>query len=488
VFEITLDEPVELQSLAAPVNEIGVLDPSGAALALKKVTVSNSPPAIRIELMQPVSFAGALSVVALAGPDNNTFSDACGNFVPAGTAWLQVPVFDDMQVDLGPDVLQCPADNRPLLQAPAGTGWTYGWTLNGQPYGAPANTLQTTAPGIYNVSVTAGPGCAASDSMTLALLPAPAVALGADTAVCNGGALPALDAGAGALAYAWTLNGQPLPQNGPVLQTAAAGVYAVTVTGMSCSAADTVRVAHFPPIEPGLVQQSFLVCKGEIIEPLSPSPGLSYVWHYDRDLLYDDAQATDPASPAKLKAGWNYVTVTDTNGCSVTDSIRVTFIVKPGMPEVHCPSLTNGVPAYTWTAVPGAEWYEVSADGGLNWIFPSNGKGAMRHESAGPIMVRAMSEGQCDAGEPAGPGPCGLQVPSAISPNGDGSNDFLRIANNGGFTVIRLSIFNRYGQRVFFDPGYRDTWDARGMPGGTYFYIVEAGGGNSLRGFITVAK
>jgi gliding motility-associated-like protein len=130
----------------------------------------------------------------------------------------------------------------------------------------------------------------------------------------------------------------------------------------------------------------------------------------------------------------------------------------------------------------------VSADNGVSWTYPSAGKTATRHESASPVVVRAMSEGQCDAGEPAGPGPCGMQVPTAISPNGDGSNDYLRIAGNGGLSAIRLSIFNRYGQRIFFDADYQDNWDAREVPRGTYFYVVEAGEGKMLRGFLTVVK
>lgn len=69
-------------------------------------------------------------------------------------------------------------------------------------------------------------------------------------------------------------------------------------------------------------------------------------------------------------------------------------------------------------------------------------------------------------------------VPNAFSPNGDGLNDvFNPFFKCGNLDLqFRISIFNRWGQRVFYGHNMNDTWDGtfngKAVEVGTYFYHI----------------
>lgn len=66
---------------------------------------------------------------------------------------------------------------------------------------------------------------------------------------------------------------------------------------------------------------------------------------------------------------------------------------------------------------------------------------------------------------------------TAVSPNGDGANDFFHIGGIGAYPNNRLCIFNRWGNQVLLKDGYNNEfdgrWENRDLPDGTYFYILE---------------
>ncbi|RCH53674.1 hypothetical protein DJ568_16700 [Mucilaginibacter hurinus] len=72
-------------------------------------------------------------------------------------------------------------------------------------------------------------------------------------------------------------------------------------------------------------------------------------------------------------------------------------------------------------------------------------------------------------------------VQLAVSPNGDGINDYLRITNIDAYPVNKLSIMNSKGVPVFYVENYDNrekVFDGQGLngqrqPEGTYFYLLE---------------
>jgi gliding motility-associated-like protein len=70
-----------------------------------------------------------------------------------------------------------------------------------------------------------------------------------------------------------------------------------------------------------------------------------------------------------------------------------------------------------------------------------------------------------------------LYMPNAFSPNGDGLNDYFLPMNTEDITYITLSIYNRWGERVFQSNALKGRWDGtfNALPcdAGTYQYDVR---------------
>ncbi len=76
-----------------------------------------------------------------------------------------------------------------------------------------------------------------------------------------------------------------------------------------------------------------------------------------------------------------------------------------------------------------------------------------------------------------------IELPNVFTPNGDGINDaFTPMNENFLGPCAQLTIYNRYGQRVFESLGNNLRWDGRSFAGepasaGVYFYVFEWGDG-----------
>jgi gliding motility-associated-like protein len=73
-----------------------------------------------------------------------------------------------------------------------------------------------------------------------------------------------------------------------------------------------------------------------------------------------------------------------------------------------------------------------------------------------------------------------LLIPNAFSPNGDGVNDTWVINGLNKYSNVTVSVFNRWGNKVFYSTGAYTPWDGtvNGIPmsSGTYYAIVELKG------------
>ncbi len=90
---------------------------------------------------------------------------------------------------------------------------------------------------------------------------------------------------------------------------------------------------------------------------------------------------------------------------------------------------------------------------------------------------------------------CDIFSPTTIyngfSPNNDGINDFFVVEGLEDTDTEELSIFNRWGNLVFFAQDYQNNWDGtwngEDLPDGTYFYIIEVSG-DVFEGFIQLQR
>jgi gliding motility-associated-like protein len=86
-----------------------------------------------------------------------------------------------------------------------------------------------------------------------------------------------------------------------------------------------------------------------------------------------------------------------------------------------------------------------------------------------------------------------LVITNLITPNGDGFNDTWYIQNIELFPDNRVEIFNRYGQVIFTQDAYDNTWggtfNGTVVPDGTYYYVVSFESSESvLKGSVNVLK
>lgn len=68
---------------------------------------------------------------------------------------------------------------------------------------------------------------------------------------------------------------------------------------------------------------------------------------------------------------------------------------------------------------------------------------------------------------------CDLDIPNVFTPNGDGKNDFFLISANG-IKTFSITIYNRWGTKVFESNDIAKSWDGGDSNDGTYFYMVKA--------------
>lgn len=91
-----------------------------------------------------------------------------------------------------------------------------------------------------------------------------------------------------------------------------------------------------------------------------------------------------------------------------------------------------------------------------------------------------------------------LFIPQGFSPNDDGINDVFEIKGLNG-RELNITVYNRWGNKVFEKEGYSNNWDGRTnvsglkignnkLPQGTYYYVVQFVSGNkeTYSGFIVL--
>lgn len=158
-------------------------------------------------------------------------------------------------------------------------------------------------------------------------------------------------------------------------------------------------------------------------------------------------------------------------GCSDTDTVTIGEITAPivnlGGDTAICQGdklILTGPPAdsFLWQNGSRGRQFSVSQAGEYSLIAFLNGC-----VDADTIIVSAND---CN---------CTLFVPNAFSPNADGLNDKFepRLDCNNARSEYRISIYNRYGQRVFMSYQADDAWDGtingKIQDVGTYFYRIE---------------
>ena len=83
-------------------------------------------------------------------------------------------------------------------------------------------------------------------------------------------------------------------------------------------------------------------------------------------------------------------------------------------------------------------------------------------------------------------------IPGGISPNGDGINDTWNIQGLEDYPGTKVSVFDRWGKKLFFSTSASEPWDGtfdgKELPTADYYYIIELGNGEKYHGVVTLKK
>jgi gliding motility-associated-like protein len=83
-----------------------------------------------------------------------------------------------------------------------------------------------------------------------------------------------------------------------------------------------------------------------------------------------------------------------------------------------------------------------------------------------------------------------LKIYNAFSPNGDNKNDVFYIDGLGNFPNTHVKVYNRWGNLVFDDKDYKNTWNGMWnglkLPDGTYYYHITLENGEKYVGYLQI--
>ncbi len=77
-------------------------------------------------------------------------------------------------------------------------------------------------------------------------------------------------------------------------------------------------------------------------------------------------------------------------------------------------------------------------------------------------------------------------IPNIFTPNGDGKNDTF--VPSITCLPTDLKVFNRWGQVVYDQKNYQNTWDGKDLPEGIYYYHLTNTKGNNWKGWVEITR
>lgn len=295
--------------------------------------------------------------------------------------------------------------------------------------------------------------------------------------------------------YTWIVNGDTLFGAGISISLLAQGqsiqLFMNSTTGCPSdidSASTQIQVIELTGIA-NIVNRICIPPSADIdITTIGGSPSYNY------DLISIGSSST--GTYFGVPSGSYSLAIVDNNGCRDTNQISIdpkvllTPAILPILNECNQEiadfqiSTTGGTPSYTYN-LQGIGQSSGSFDNvplGDYILFTTDGQGC-RDTNLVSIVPTACPE----------PSPI-----EAITPNGDGFNDTWFIGNIQFYPDNKVSIFDRWGQRVYQKDRYTnaDGWDGKylnvNLPVSSYYYVLqlnpESDNKRTLKGAISIFR
>lgn len=297
--------------------------------------------------------------------------------------------------------------------------------------------------------------CLFRDSIFIAEIPIPDVDLGRDTSICDNSELQI------SLEHDYNYQWQD-GSNASEYRITMAGQYILEARDNGCVNTDTLEVGILtsPLFSLG---EDMEVCASETVVLQVPNGYSNYKWN--------DGSAD--SSIVVVETGRYHLELED-GGCFARDTIEVYFIP---LPEIHLGADTTVCEDEAYTVIP------IERSGGdIAW---HDGSAEDSYEVRSPGLISAtVFDGLCENSDSLYIDfkECtyfDMYIPTAFSPNGDGYNDVFKVFVPQKLIVnsYSISIFDRWGSKVFESADVREGWDgnvgAKGMKMGVYVYVLQ---------------
>ncbi|NSW95133.1 MAG: gliding motility-associated C-terminal domain-containing protein, partial [Bacteroidales bacterium] len=271
--------------------------------------------------------------------------------------------------------------------------------------------------------------------------------------------------------------------------------FAWTETNSTCTSSDIIRVTFHdkPAISAG---EDVPACEQGSVQLRATGEGTggTYLWS-PANLLNNPNIANPIASP--LVTTVFTVTYTDQFGCSNSDRVTV---------EVRKRPVAKAGPDQTLDYI-----FETDMEAVLDYAYEIGkwtvleGTGELENENSPTTHVSNLSLGRnrilwtvtndaCPAvNDTVNIIVNNLAIPTLITPNLDGKNDFFVIRGIETLGKCELVIFNRWGAEVYKNSDYDNSWDGKDdkgndLPPETYFFIFKPEKSRALSGYIVIRR
>jgi gliding motility-associated-like protein len=265
-----------------------------------------------------------------------------------------------------------------------------------------------------------------------------------------------------------------------------------TVVNSTCNSSDIVTVVFhdLPSIKAG---NDTVICLGENIHLHALGIG-SFNWTPAETLSNPDI--SDPVSTPLVTTRYT-VTLTDQFGCKDSDDIFIEIRNNPIADAGPDQTLEYLFEATLNASEPGIHETGV-------WSLIS-GSGEIFDTTYSKTSVTGLSLERNEFKWTVSNGVCpvisdtvlilvhDLVIPTLITPNMDGRNDYFVLRGIETLGKTELTIFNRLGARVFKNSNYNNDWngldsDGNQLSDDTYFFVIKSENGISRSGYIVIRR
>ena len=328
------------------------------------------------------------------------------------------------------------------------------------PVAAPTTTTQ------FIVTGTTIKGCKASDTVNITIYPKPVINITANDSICKKSSVQL--SASGGITYLWSpptgLNNPSIAN--PVATPASDTKYFVTVTNTnSCTNKDSIKISIYPdPVF--TITPPVAICEKESIE-LKAGGGNSYTWQPNQSL--NNLNIPNPLATPLQTTSYS-VNITNTK-CNTAATLTTLVTIK-SLPKVTA-SKSNDIDCSN-------DKSQLKADGANSYIWtPANSLNnptifnpVASPQSDTKYTVKGIDTNGCSNLDTVtvkflSGNTSNYLMPNAFTPNNDGLNDCYGIKYWGVIKELEFSIYNRWGERVYYTKNPNDCWD------GTYKRVMQ---------------